>query len=188
MLPAVIIGKNFNPRPRTGDDGARLWGLLKSYEFQSTSPHGGRRTISICLLPGKNFNPRPRTGDDHAPDSPLQFLTVISIHVPARGTTLLRQSFTLARCQFQSTSPHGGRQQKQLSFRSETQLNPAIFTIFYITLPPIALKLSKIPIEPPQSRCESPGIFMFATGSHYMSSTPFISRLSLTPICSTLFL
>jgi len=54
----------FNPRPRTAGDSRRHLSLPRSYTFQSTPAHGGRRTHNGKLLPGKCFNPRPRTAGD----------------------------------------------------------------------------------------------------------------------------
>ena len=54
--------------------------------FQSTSPQGERPRLKRVLQKIMNFNPRPRKGNDtHRYHS--RFFYLISIHVPARGTT-----------------------------------------------------------------------------------------------------
>ena len=44
---------------------------MKVKMFQSTPPHGGRRSLSECLSTFIGFNPRPRTGSDCTPCGPL---------------------------------------------------------------------------------------------------------------------
>ena len=77
----------FNPRLRTGGDisrPSRLWPLRK---FQSTPPHGRRRSGSSKRRTSNQcFNPRLRTGGD--PWAEAAFA---------------------ATCRFQSTPPHGRR-------------------------------------------------------------------------------
>ena len=59
-------------------------------EFQSTSPRGGRLQRGAEVWPDGYFNPRPREGDDSlSAQGGAKY--DISIHVPARGTTLLRR-------------------------------------------------------------------------------------------------
>src|SRR5690554_2115446 len=61
----------FNPRPRTGGD--RPWSSLtaSSTMFQSTPPHGGRRNFRLLK----------------------QSLFPVSIHVPARGATVIGSNY-----------------------------------------------------------------------------------------------
>ena len=81
---------NFNPRPREGDDLPRGNFKTLAWEFQSTSPRGGRRLPGRRLIGIRlNFNPRPREGDD-VKNWVWRKGLWISIHVPARGTTVLR--------------------------------------------------------------------------------------------------
>ena len=101
-------------------------------KFQSTFPHGERRpsTTKRKTL-RKGFNPRSRTGNDRDNQGNHSYISV-SIHVPARGTTMalsmsVSSSYAVsihvpARgttnhiCEhvllilFQSTFPHGERQ------------------------------------------------------------------------------
>ena len=86
MFDLVNLFSNFNPRPREGDD----------------SPAESRRRVMSL-----NFNPRPREGDDRNASASSSILS-ISIHVPARGTTIDTDEIS-AGLQFQSTSPRGGR-------------------------------------------------------------------------------
>ena len=75
----------FNPRSRTGNDGSD----------------------AIELYNSTGFNPRSRTGNDDG-IMKLEIYRGVSIHVPARGTTL---SFgkLFDSSSFQSTFPHGER-------------------------------------------------------------------------------
>ena len=54
----------FNPRTHTGCDGAYTSPYLGDYGFQSTHPHGVRRTPSRHGSPRRSFNPRTHTGCD----------------------------------------------------------------------------------------------------------------------------
>ena len=76
--------------------------------FQSTSPRGGRPHAFNRLLIRQDFNPRPREGDDFSLSINARTSYGISIHVPARGTTMCGEIFSVTR-KFQSTSPRGGR-------------------------------------------------------------------------------
>ena len=98
--------------------------------FQSTFPRGERRKIQGAVLRQGHFNPRSRVGNDdkltvrkdakiisiHVPAwgttyPPCVRMTVdgISIHVPAWGTTEGHDDPESVR-RFQSTFPHGERQ------------------------------------------------------------------------------
>jgi len=57
-------GLCFNPRPRTEGDsyGYTITGI--GGLFQSTPPHGGRRTGTLAEMIEVGFNPRPRTEGD----------------------------------------------------------------------------------------------------------------------------
>ena len=104
----------FNPRLRTGGDvpGCR-WnsGLV---EFQSTPPHGRRRCNAADA--GGNpagFNPRLRTGGDVMA---LLSCLLIGICFNPRlrtGGDIRRMILEATSAQFQSTPPHGRRQDQQ---------------------------------------------------------------------------
>ena len=80
---------HFNPRSRMGSDKQQIENLLYVQKFQSTLPHGERRSLSLTHLISSDFNPRSRMGSD------------------------LRSAINrLDHSQFQSTLPHGERQQK----------------------------------------------------------------------------
>ena len=103
---------HFNPRPREGDDYSGATLDRPGIKFQSTSPRGGRRLKSGYFTGYLYFNPRPREGDDglafELPSEDDEFqstsprggrlgkeyfyflVLLISIHVPARGTTAKR--------------------------------------------------------------------------------------------------
>ena len=146
----III--SFNPRSRTGNDypfmfprsrivvsihvparGTTSWDKMHSsfLLFQSTFPHGERRDMSILANFNKSsFNPRSRTGNDdeftypkrvglvsiHVPargttifDEGFKEVVFVSIHVPARGTTICLIIYRDFHIRFQSTFPHGER-------------------------------------------------------------------------------
>ena len=86
----------FNPRSRTGNDAVTAYLSITSSMFQSTFPHGERRQLL---------------------DLRLRLLDV-SIHVPARGTTLKGITVTLYEREFQSTFPHGERRGNRTAGKS----------------------------------------------------------------------
>ena len=122
----------FNPRALTGRDrcsasrgaarlafqstrphGARLLidGAYSFWQlFQSTRPHGARPVTNRPIDGHVHFNPRALTGRDH---DLRRFLIgqAISIHAPSRGATCDDVQIN-QRAQFQSTRPHGARQQE----------------------------------------------------------------------------
>ena len=82
---------------------SRLW----ITQFQSTFPQGERRWEMAPPSDKQSFNPRSRKGND------TKFhwekdIVLVSIHVPARGTTTLRRCLCEAP-EFQSTFPQGER-------------------------------------------------------------------------------
>ena len=102
---------------------------ITGWMFQSTFPHGERRTTEGNPAIARGFNPRSRTGNDRPltkwdklekrfnPRSRTgndcsivgNYMTFeVSIHVPARGTTGCKQ-VCAADVLFQSTFPHGER-------------------------------------------------------------------------------
>ena len=60
--------------------------IVRSPLFQSTCPRGARRRAAACHAALPYFNPRAHEGHDDVPLHVMQ-LTLISIHVPTRGTT-----------------------------------------------------------------------------------------------------
>ena len=57
--------------------------------FQSTFPRGERPCENKERKTNRYFNPRSREGNDSCRRCRARYLHTISIHVPARGTTLL---------------------------------------------------------------------------------------------------
>ena len=119
----------FNPRSRVGND--LQWFVLGLIEllFQSTFPRGERRDAAFTKVFADNFNPRSRVGNDvrgsvyrlsFANFNPRSRVgndtkrvdkhnnVVISIHVPAWGTTNSGIEYQVF-LQFQSTFPRGER-------------------------------------------------------------------------------
>ena len=106
---AVPAAGNFNPRAHEGHDG-HISCVGTAKQFQSTCPRGARLDKYGVILNLSDFNPRAHEGHDpgnlcknhiyifqstcprgarHTPLPPLA-TPVISIHVPTRGTTGLR--------------------------------------------------------------------------------------------------
>ena len=108
-MPQTAFSRaNFNPRSRVGNDhilrfGSDVgsisihvpaWGTTKNpqrraahlFPFQSTFPRGERQKDIQFLLQYHYFNPRSRVGNDRE-ERDLVKRYVISIHVPAWGTT-----------------------------------------------------------------------------------------------------
>ena len=98
----------FNPRPRMGGDTLKIFQVTPTPMFQSTPPHGGRRSTWLIMPFLMCFNPRPRMGGDFparwlydlrqvsihapawgatAPTSPCALVAIVSIHAPAWGAT-----------------------------------------------------------------------------------------------------
>ena len=120
----------FNPRSRTGNDNLKVLYRVNTCRFQSTFPHGERRSSQQSFVtPVSSFNPRSRTGNDKLGNNSLYCVgcfnprsrtgndavlklspicATVSIHVPARGTTFTRTIMVRFRL-FQSTFPHGER-------------------------------------------------------------------------------
>ena len=99
---------HFNPRSRVGNDSfsdkkmrelfisihVPAWGtttvqceIQGSEKFQSTFPRGERLVINRKDSFYSNFNPRSRVGNDGFSISTVGVCDMISIHVPAWGTT-----------------------------------------------------------------------------------------------------
>ena len=120
----------FNPRSHEGNDSILDDYYMPQMAFQSTFPRGERRFLFSCKLLLYSFNPRSHEGNDSFPyyppkrkgrfnprshegnDSvPEHFspLSIVSIHVPTRGTTTNSQVTTIEEDKFQSTFPRGER-------------------------------------------------------------------------------
>ena len=99
---------NFNPRPLAGDDEAPCWYLAAIPYFNPRPLAGddvsGQHKIALFLL----FQSTSPCGGRLPPASISDMTSGISIHVPLRGTTVIRH-FLVGYRQFQSTSPCGGR-------------------------------------------------------------------------------
>ena len=109
LAESVKARYNFNPRARTGHDRRRGLHSPADQKFQSTCPHGARRAE-------RGYDWREQLISIHVPargTTPLGDVggvaSGISIHVPARGTTLPVNTGGQDGEQFQSTCPHGAR-------------------------------------------------------------------------------
>ena len=85
--------------------------------FQSTHPHGVRHPVLRWMAGNVRFNPRTRTGCDKRWNYKMHHNDV-SIHAPARGATKEFVS-RLTTLRFQSTHPHGVRQQSFACFSTD---------------------------------------------------------------------
>jgi len=130
LFACDLIFHSFNPRARMGRDpmvaslsafvlvsihapawGATIYPRRISYRlrFQSTRPHGARRSqggISIMLC---RFNPRARMGRDATKQTQEAEVYSVSIHAPAWGATSFDGVAVYNQHMFQSTRPHGAR-------------------------------------------------------------------------------
>ena len=98
----------------THPHGVRPSGVItgcRCVKFQSTHPHGVRPFNTDQSLLYQYFNPRTRTGCDVKNSLTLNERRKISIHAPARGATISRQTPGSLRPLFQSTHPHGVRRE-----------------------------------------------------------------------------
>ena len=105
-----LSDSRFNPRSREGNDRYPLGNTTTGFRFQSTFPRRERHTLlptqpaavqfqstfprrerrgrAVQPAPeGTGFNPRSREGNDQ-PQKLLQCCLPVSIHVPAKGTTV----------------------------------------------------------------------------------------------------
>ncbi len=127
----MLLTACFNPRTRTGCDTTLSRAATRAVLFQSTHPHGVRRIAEdMAAMRTACFNPRTRTGCDRCFSAGLQrttcfnprtrtgcdtklklirYIAKVSIHAPARGATWPVR-VALKYCLFQSTHPHGVRQ------------------------------------------------------------------------------
>ena len=99
---------SFNPRSRTGNDYPRTSGPATVLCFNPRSRTGNDPNLSICPPPVLRFNPRSRTGNDNRQELEHLSIALVSIHVPARGTTGQLEVLVWLKW-FQSTFPHGER-------------------------------------------------------------------------------
>ena len=92
-IPLQLPGRCFNPRSRTGNDKITAPIITLRQGFQSTFPHGERRYPVLCRPVRKEVSIHvPARGTTvHGED--LHAALSVSIHVPARGTTCLHRRF-----------------------------------------------------------------------------------------------
>ncbi len=92
---------DFNPRPREGDDLRPLPGSSWKRRFQSTSPRGGRPSRPRRLKTGYSISIHvPARGTTLKGFLLRADLAEISIHVPARGTTVLQAQYNISKVYF----------------------------------------------------------------------------------------
>ena len=100
---------SFNPRSRTGNDIDDLIETAVDELFQSTFPHGERLFLLVSTAPSYIVSIHvPARGTTPVVDQ-RDLVVIVSIHVPARGTTTTWQKEYSSRTRFQSTFPHGER-------------------------------------------------------------------------------
>ena len=79
----------FNPRSRVGNDKVFQADVSQVFHFQSTFPRGERPSKILDSPILATFNPRSRVGNDWTIRTAIQEQSLLSIHVPAWGTTPL---------------------------------------------------------------------------------------------------
>src|SRR5690554_4302622 len=104
---AVFTVSRFNPRAREGRDGRLQIRNITAKGFNPRAREGRDRGLSAPCGRTECFNPRAREGRD-IEKLRFLFLTLVSIHAPARGATFCG-SLIFSRCAFQSTRPRGAR-------------------------------------------------------------------------------
>ena len=80
-----------------------------SYVFQSTFPRGKRLPVRAVNHYLEGFNPRSREGNDGVSAPDIETGRSVSIHVPARETTMYSLDGSGLHGMFQSTFPRGKR-------------------------------------------------------------------------------
>ena len=137
--------RSFNPRARMGRDsptaepntpdcrfqstrphGARLIEsnhIAELIQFQSTRPHGARPGRRTAIRNRHGFNPRARMGRDSGISGGAA-APPVSIHAPAWGATPTFFATKTRILAFQSTRPHGARQQDDAVRRGVSSFNP----------------------------------------------------------------
>ena len=165
-----------------------------------------RRCCKITIM--DNFNPRSREGND-GNNMLLSVEIRISIHVPAKGTTC-HSHFQRGVLRFQSTFPRRERQRSknpkdgtsgfQSTFprrerRQNKQFPPLIFKHFHLNIRATCLHCALFSLFHLQTHsfcvffwCESPRVFMFTSGSHYILNISSNVIRPSAPICLTLTL
>ena len=131
LTPLRTIIPNFNPRSRVGNDGylalafqanyisihVPAWGTTlvsqcnsRTLRFQSTFPRGERHYITMDLLQDWKFQSTFPRGERRQEEPFTGMCGIISIHVPAWGTTYRVTGYKFRKV-FQSTFPRGERRQ-----------------------------------------------------------------------------
>ncbi len=109
-LPVSLtrLGPRFNPRSRMGSDHADTSSSCGHYKFQSTLPHGERRTPTDPDHHTDRFQSTLPHGERRRIIAYAVRQYRVSIHAPAWGATWI--PLKLRRLEvFQSTLPHGER-------------------------------------------------------------------------------
>ncbi len=105
----IFNNQSFNPRARMGRDAGLSSESPEDSPFQSTRPHGARQISQGGYYIFNCFNPRARMGRDTGSNKKI-IVAHVSIHAPAWGATWLQFTADVVAV-FQSTRPHGARQQ-----------------------------------------------------------------------------
>ena len=139
----LVFNDHFNPRSRMGSDPC------------------------ACLPGGRifDFNPRSRMGSDFRVTREPAAIW-ISIHAPAWGATF-SDAYSTTPSTFQSTLPHGERQQTSIKIYRKNRKHSTIFIFFeackinYTTKYILVIKKTNI------LACEPPRDFMITCSSHF---------------------
>ena len=98
----------FNPRSRKGNDLMPVAIETPKSCFNPRSRKGNDADQMAAKFAAGGFNPRSRKGNDACAVVPCGLCQLVSIHVPARGTTSGKRLWTRL-LSFQSTFPQGER-------------------------------------------------------------------------------
>ena len=91
-----LLHLHFNPRHREGDDDSNNFLLNIHRHFNPRHREGDDSCLQYSDIYFGNFNPRHREGDDTAGNYTLTDITLISIHVTAKVTTLVLSDLMLS--------------------------------------------------------------------------------------------
>ncbi len=187
LLIALIL-PYFNPRSREGNDVLVQSGAGLQKDFNPRSREGNDSSCLYGTYDKVYFNPRSREGNDVNNFVITPSVSQISIHVPAKGTTTELFLMVDSRAKFQSTFPRRERLQNK-------QFPPLIFRHFHLNIRATCLYCALFLFFNCKRTqfvhffwCESPRVFMFTSGSHYIINVSSNVIRPSTPIRLTLTL
>ena len=115
---------NFNPRSREGNDYISVAYFPWCWDFNPRSREGNDVCKWVADYYKPDFNPRSREGNDFGDCVGWIDMDVISIHVPARGTTRLRRMLCTFHLHFNPRSREGNDPWQKWSIPISLHFNP----------------------------------------------------------------